>query len=84
MKKDARASPATGHGGSIDDSVFRARAQEARAAGRRDAGPVGRPGQPAAHRERARRQPRRGRYRRFSRPYCGACGCARFSNRRPN
>ncbi|CAG9193956.1 hypothetical protein BVI434_1200002 [Burkholderia vietnamiensis] len=60
MKKDARASPATGHGGSIDDSVFRARAQEARAAGRRDAGPVGRPGQPAAHRERARRRPRRG------------------------
>ncbi|MDN7670311.1 hypothetical protein [Burkholderia vietnamiensis] len=34
MKKDARASPATGHGGSIDDSVFRARAQEARAASR--------------------------------------------------
>ncbi|WP_148283828.1 hypothetical protein [Burkholderia cepacia] len=36
------------HGELIDHSAFRGRAQEARAAGQRDAGPVDGPGQPAA------------------------------------
>ncbi|OXJ39044.1 hypothetical protein CFB82_04390 [Burkholderia sp. HI2714] len=47
MRKGSARTPAALHGELIDHSAFRRLAQEARAAGQRDGGPVRRPGQPA-------------------------------------
>ncbi|MBR8208269.1 MULTISPECIES: hypothetical protein [Burkholderia cepacia complex] len=48
----ARGAAPVARGELIDHSVFRRLAQEARASGQRDGGPVIEPGQPAVHRVR--------------------------------
>ncbi|AXF19790.1 hypothetical protein CUJ89_04195 [Burkholderia pyrrocinia] len=48
MRKGSARTLAALHGELIDHSAFRGLAQEARATGQHDAGPVARPGQPAA------------------------------------
>ncbi|AYQ37466.1 hypothetical protein CVS37_04560 [Burkholderia lata] len=47
MRKGSARAPAARHGELIDHSAFRRLAQEARATGQHDAGPVAEPGQPA-------------------------------------